>query len=90
MLAEAVQLRFGFLTATALLPMWARIAFLRSPFMALWRTWAAKTAAAGLTECLPGDDEATRRLRSYMIGLWLDTGAPPSRGSFFMQTASKL
>ena len=22
-----------------------------------------------------------------MIGLWLDTGAPPSRGSFFMQTA---
>ena len=28
-LAEAVQLRFGLLTATALLPTWARIAFLR-------------------------------------------------------------
>lgn len=23
----------------------------------------------------------------YMVGLWLDTGSPPGRGSFFMQTA---
>lgn len=56
-------------------------------FMRLWRLWAAETGAAGLRKCFPGEDEASRRLRSYMIGLWLDTGAPPSRGSFFMQTA---
>ena len=86
-LADAVQLRFGLLIGAAILPGWLRCAFLRSPPMALWRRWAAKTAAEGLLETIPGDSEEARRLRSYMVGLWLDTGAPPSRGSFFMQTA---
>ena len=61
--------------------------FLRSPVMALWRKWASKTGAEGLRELVPGDSEDARKLRSYMVGLWLDTGAPPSRGSFFMQSA---
>ena len=82
-----MQLRFGLLIATALFPSWVRVAFLLSPLMRIWRLWAAETGAAGLRKCFPGEDEASRRLRSYMIGLWLDTGAPPSRGSFFMQTA---
>ena len=69
-----MQLRFGLLIATALFPSWVRVAFLHSPFMRLWRLWAAETGAAGLRKCFPGEDEASRRLRSYMIGLWLDTG----------------
>ena len=47
---------------------------MQCPFMRLWRLWAAETGAAGLRKCFPGEDEASRRLRSYMIGLWLDTG----------------
>jgi phytoene dehydrogenase-like protein len=86
-IADAVQLRFGLLLFSALFPSWVRCLFLQSPIMTLWRNWAGKTAAEGLTELVPGDDVEARKLRSYMVGLWLDTGAPPSRGSFFMQSA---
>ena len=55
--------------------------------MSFWRTWASKTGAEGLMEIIPGDSVEARKLRSYMTGLWLDTGSPPSRGSFFMQSA---
>jgi len=69
------------LIGAALLPSWARNLFLSSPPMALWRRWAARTTAEGLREALPGDDEESRRLRSYAIGLWLDVGSPPVRSS---------
>ena len=80
-LADAVQLRFGLLIASAVFPSWIRRLLLLSPLFALWRRWAGRTGAEGLHEVIPGDEEEQRRLRSYLIGLWLDTGAPPSRGS---------
>ncbi|KAJ8604692.1 hypothetical protein CTAYLR_006550 [Chrysophaeum taylorii] len=83
--AESVQLRFGILCAAAVFPMACRRWLVRS--LALWREWAGITAAEGLRRLFPGTDEAACRLRSYLSGLWLDTGSPPSRGSFFMQTA---
>jgi phytoene dehydrogenase-like protein len=86
-LAETVQLRFALLIGSALLPQFLQGLFLRSPMMSIWRLWAGKTTADGLKEILPGEDEASRKLRSYAIGLWLDVGSPPARSSFFMQTA---
>ena len=86
-LAESVQMRFGILTAAAILPMRWRRRLLASWPMGLWRKWAGVTASDGLREIFPGDDEDTCKLRSYLSGLWLDAGSPPSRGSFFMQTA---
>lgn len=69
-LAESVQLRFAFLILSSLLPSWLRSAFVKSPFMALWRKWAGVTSTVGLETVLPGDDEAAKKLRSYAIGLW--------------------
>ena len=77
----------GILTAASILPMSWRLALLSSPLLRVWRKWASLTASEGLHACFPGSDEATCRLRSYLSGLWLDAGSPPSRGSFFMQTA---
>ena len=85
--SESVQMRFGLLVMSALMPSWLRARFLASPIFGLWRKWAALTSAEGLCKLLPGTDEATNRLRSYLSGLWLDAGAPPSRCSFFMQSA---
>ena len=86
-LADSVQMRFGILTAASILPMRFRLMLLHCSFMLLWREWAGRTAADGLRAVFPGDDAATNKLRSYLSGLWLDAGSPPSRGSFFMQTA---
>ena len=86
-LAESIQMRFGILTAASILPMAWRLRLLASWPLGLWRKWAGLTASEGLRELFPGDDEDTCKLRSYLSGLWLDAGSPPSRGSFFMQTA---
>jgi len=86
-LADAVQMRFGILTGAAIFPMAIRQRLLASWFMKPWRDWASRTTTDALRTIFPGDDEATNRLRSYMIGLWLDAGSPPARCSFFMQTA---
>lgn len=86
-LAEAVQLRFAIFAALALLPMSIRKVLLRLPVMRLWKCWAAKTTAAGLAEVFPDGAPGASKLKSYATGLWLDTGSPPSRSSFFMQTA---
>ena len=48
---------------------------------------SAKTSAEGLDAVIPGAAEDAARLRSFATGLWIDTGSPPSRSSFFMQTA---
>lgn len=86
-LTESLGKRFGIFVATSLLPARLRGILLGSPLMKLWRQWSAMTGEEGLRKCFPGDDEETCRLRSYLVGLWLDTGSPPSRHSFFMQSA---
>uniref|UniRef100_A0A6U5ML35 Uncharacterized protein n=1 Tax=Calcidiscus leptoporus TaxID=127549 RepID=A0A6U5ML35_9EUKA len=86
-LAQSVQLRFALWVASALLPMSFRLWLLRSPLMSLWRKWASVTTAEAMKALIPGDDEETKKLRAFMTGLWLDTGSPPTRMSFWMQTA---
>ena len=86
-IAESIQIRFALLVAAAILPMKWRLALLASPLMALWREWAAKTADEGLRQVVPGTDRESNRLRSFLAGLWIDSGAPPSRMSFWMQAA---
>ena len=86
-LAESVQLRFALWVVSSVLPMGARLALLASPLMRMWRKWASKTTRDGLNELIPGDDARTAQLRALMSGLWLDSGSPPTRMSFWMQTA---
>jgi len=86
-LCDTVQLRFALWILSALLPMRLRLALLRSRLMAPWRRWAGVTTADALDEVLPGDEVEARKLRTLASGLWLDTGSPPSRMSFWMQTA---
>jgi len=86
-LSERVQLRFALWIVSALLPMWLRVRMLRSPLMEVWRRWAAVSTATALESLFPGDDAETHKLRTLASGLWLDTGSPPSRMSFWMQTA---
>ena len=65
----------------------ARLALLRSPAMRLWPRWSSVTTTEALAELLPGDDAEAHKLRALATGLWLDTGSPPSRMTFWMQTA---
>ena len=86
-LAERVQLRFALWLASAMLPMALRLALLRSPLFAIWRRWAGVTAEQALDTVMPGESSNTKQLKSFVTGLWLDTGSPPSRLSFWLQTA---
>jgi all-trans-retinol 13,14-reductase len=86
-LCHTVLLRFPVWAGSALLPFPLRKRVLASRFMKPWQTWAKKTAQEGLTELFPGADEDSGRLKALLCGLWIDSGCPPTRGSFFMQVS---
>jgi all-trans-retinol 13,14-reductase len=86
-IAEKVQMLFGLLTVAGIFPAKVRALLLRTPLMAHWRKWAGMSSAEGLKRIFPGADRATKRLVSYVTGLWIDQGSPSSRASFFMQSS---
>ncbi|AET73566.1 all-trans-13,14-dihydroretinol saturase [Emiliania huxleyi virus PS401] len=86
-ICHIVQLRFALWLVSALFPMTLRIILLRSPLFYAWRTFAGTTTTVALHSFFPGTSAAANKLRSIVSGLWIDTGSPPSRASFFMQLA---
>jgi len=86
-LSDTIQKQFGVFIASAILPSWLRALVLRLPLMRLWFRWNKKTMTEALLELFPGDAPDDILVRTYLSGLWLNAGAPPSRGSFFMQVA---
>lgn len=80
----------------ALFPLWClssilphplRALLLSSPLFSHWRTWASLTATDGLESFFPGSDRDSSTLKSFLSSLWIDTGSPPDRMSFFMAAA---
>lgn len=65
-LAEELQKRFGLFILSSILPAGLRSWVLKQGLFDIWRRWSGVTAADGLKEIFPGDDQNTCVLRSYV------------------------
>ena len=86
-ISDSMQIRFAIWILSSLFPINVRLFILRLPFMRLWKRWASLTSAQGIEELFPDKSKECMKLKTILLGFWINTGLPPSEMSFFMQTA---
>jgi all-trans-retinol 13,14-reductase len=93
-LALSVLKGFPLWCALHALPWWIREPLLQKLMPSIWWEYAGRSAEDVLTEVFvdapPDQQEQVHQLQAYLCALWVDTGCPPHRVSFFMIAAVGL